>query len=260
MEASKMKDAFRQAAVVVFLLSTLVVNALANILPFNNLNTGQVSNNYPTLFTPAGYVFSIWGLIYLALIIFATFQALDAQRDNPRLRAAGWWFILSCIANMAWLFCWHYRLFPLSMLAMLVLLGSLIMAYQALGTGRSEVPFTERLLARLPISLYLGWISVATIANAAVMLTSLNWNSSGLAPQIWTVIVITVAAVLGALASLLRNDWIFGLVLVWAFAGIAVNQVADPLVSAAAWAGLGFVVITIVMGSLRRLRSPVKDN
>jgi len=253
-----MKDSFRQAAGVIFLLTTLIVNALANLLPFNNLNTGQVSNNYPTLFTPAGYVFGIWGLIYLALVIFATYQGLDAQRDNPRLRAAGWWFVLSCTANIAWLFCWHYLLFPLSMLAMLVLLGSLIKVYQALGTGRSEVPFTERLLARLPFSLYLGWISVATIANAAVMLTSLNWNGSGLAPQIWTVIVITVAAVLGALASLLRNDWIFNLVLVWAFAGIAVRQAADPLVSVAAWVGLGFVLILIVVGSLRRLRAPLK--
>lgn len=254
-----MKDSFRQAAGVIFLLTTLIVNALANLLPFNNLNTGQVSNNYPTLFTPAGYVFGIWGLIYLALVIFATYQGLDAQRDNPRLRAAGWWFVLSCTANIAWLFCWHYLLFPLSMLAMLVLLGSLIMAYTALGTGRSEVPVNERLLARLPFSLYLGWISVATIANAAVMLTSLNWNGSGLAPQVWTVVVITVAAVLGALASLLRYDWIFGLVLVWAFAGIAVQQAANPLVSGAAWAGLGFVLLTIVISSFRRLRAPVKD-
>lgn len=254
-----MKDSLRQASGVVFLLTTLIVNALANILPFNNLNTGQVSNNYPTLFTPAGYVFGIWGLIYLALLFFATFQALDAQRDNPRLRAAGWWFVLSCIANMAWLFCWHYLLFPLSMLAMLVLLGSLVMTYQALGTGRSEVPFTERLLAHLPFSLYLGWISVATIANAAVVLTSLNWNGFGLAPQVWTVIVITVAAILGALASLLRHDWIYGLVLVWAFAGIAARQASDPLVSGAAWVGLGFVLIFIAVGSLRRLRTPVKD-
>lgn len=254
-----MKDSIRQAAGVVFLLATLIVNALANILPFNNLNTGQVSDNYPTLFTPAGYVFGIWGLIYLALLLFATYQALDAQRDNPRLRAAGWWFVLSCFANMAWLLCWHYLLFPLSMVAMLVLLGSLIMAYTALGTGRSEVPVTERLLARLPFSLYLGWISVATIANAAVMLTSLNWNGSGLAPQIWTVIVIAAAAVLGALASLLRHDWVFSLVAVWAFAGIAVKQSANPLVSGAAWAGFVVVILFIIVGSFRRFRTLTKD-
>lgn len=255
-----MKDSFRQISGVVLLLTTLIVNALANILPFNNLNTGQVSDKYPTLFTPAGYVFGIWGLIYLALLLFAAYQAMDAQKNNPRLRAAGWWFVLSCIANMAWLFCWHYLLFPLSMLAMLVLLGSLIMAYLALGTGRSEVPFTERLLARLPFSLYLGWISVATIANAAVTLTSLNWNGFGLAPQIWTVIVISVATVLGALASLLRYDWVFSLVAVWAFAGIAVKQAANPLVSGAAWAGLVIVLLFIIAGSIRRFGAPAKDS
>lgn len=249
-----MKDILRQACVILFLLATLVVNALANIIPFNGMNTGQVSNNSPTLFTPAAYVFSIWGLIYLALLFYASYQAMNAQRENPRLRGAGWWFVLSCAANIAWLFCWHYLQFPLSMVAMLVLLGSLIMAYLRLEIGRGDVPLVERLFARLPFSIYLGWISVATIANAAVMLTSLGWDGFGLAPQAWTVIVIVVAALLGALTSLLRHDWIFGAVLVWAFAGIAVKQAANPLVSNAAWAGLGFVLVMMALGSIRRLR------
>jgi hypothetical protein len=96
---------------------------------FNGLTTGGVSDGIPSLFTPAGYVFSIWGVIYLALILYATYQALDAQRDNPRLRKTGWWFVVSCAANMVWLFSWHHLLFPLSMLAMLVLLASLMAIY-----------------------------------------------------------------------------------------------------------------------------------
>ncbi len=251
-----MKDAFRQVAVIVFVLTALIVNALANIIPFNGLTTGQVSNDFSTLFTPAGYVFGIWGLIYLALILFATYQALDPQRDHPRLRRAGWWVVLGCAANMIWLFCWHHLLFPLSMLVMLVLLGSLILVYHTLETGRSEVPPLERWLARAPFSLYLGWISVATIANAAVLLTSLKWDGFGLAPQVWTVIVLLAAAALGALASLLRRDWIFGAVLVWAFAGIAVRQAGDALVSGAAWAALGFVLVMMALESMRRRRLP----
>lgn len=252
-----MKDILRQVCVIIFLLATLTINALANIIPFNGLNTGQVSDDFPTLFTPAGYVFAIWGIIYFALLLYAIYQALAPQKENPRLRAAGWWFVLSCIANMAWLFCWHYLQFPLSMLAMLVLLLSLIMAYLKLETGRSDVPLAEHILARAPFSIYLGWISVATIANAAILLTSLQWGGFGLQPSTWTVIVIAVATVLGALMSLLRHDWLYGLVLVWAFAGIAAKQAGNALVSGAAWAALGFVLVMIVIGAVRKLRRPV---
>ena len=138
-----MKDSLQRVAVIVFLLTTLIFNALANIIPFNGLTTGGVSDGIPSLFTPAGYVFGIWGVIYLALMLYAVYQALDAQRDNPRLRKIGWWFVVSCAANMAWLFCWHYLLFPLSMLAMLVLLASLMISYHLLETGRSQVSLAE---------------------------------------------------------------------------------------------------------------------
>lgn len=249
-----MKVAFRQAAVILFLLAMLIVNGLANILPLNGLNTGQVSDGFPSLFTPAGYVFAIWGVIYLALLLYATYQAFAAQRDNLRLRATGWWFVVSCIANIAWLFCWHYLQFTLSMLAMLVLLTSLIIIYQRLETGRSQVPLAEQLLVRLPFSIYLGWISVATIANAAVVLISLHWDGFGLAPQVWTVIVITIAALLGAMASWLRHDWVYGLVLVWAFAGIAVKQAAEPLVFTWVWGGIIFVLLAMVIGYIRKMR------
>jgi len=253
-----MKDSFQRVAVIVFLLTTLIFNALANIIPFNGLTTGGVSDGIPSLFTPAGYVFGIWGVIYLALMLYAVYQALDAQRDNPRLRKTGWWFVVSCAANMAWLFCWHYLLFPLSMLAMLVLLASLMVIYHLLETGRSQVSLAEQLLVRVPFSIYLGWISVATIANAAVMLITLNWNGLGLPPQTWTAVVIAVAALLGALMSWLRHDWVYGLVLVWAFAGIAVKQAADPFISGWAWGGLAFVLLAMIVGYVRKLRQPAR--
>src|SRR5512137_1705010 len=134
-----MKDIIRQITVSVTILATIVVNALANILPINGQNTGQISDRFHVYFVPAGYVFSIWGLIYLGLIAFAIFQALPSQRENPRLRASGWWISLSGLANSAWIFLWHYLQFPLTLVAMLVLLATLIITYLRLGTGRTTV-------------------------------------------------------------------------------------------------------------------------
>ncbi len=139
-----MKDTLRQITVIVTVLITLVVNALANILPLNGLNTGQISDRFQVYFVPAGYVFSIWGVIYLGLVAFAVFQALPAQRRNPRLRATGWWIALGGLANSAWIFLWHYQFFPLTLVAMLVLLATLLVTYQRLGFGRTPVPTAER--------------------------------------------------------------------------------------------------------------------
>src|SRR5574338_1246700 len=138
-----MKDMLRQIAVIVSTLTTLVVNGLANALPLNGQNTGQISDRFDVYFVPAGYVFSIWGIIYLGLIAFGIFQALPAQRENPRLRATGWWIVLSGLANSTWIFLWHYQQFPLTVVVMLVLLASLIIIYLRLGIGRSSVPTTE---------------------------------------------------------------------------------------------------------------------
>src|SRR5512141_620595 len=148
-----MKDRLRQLAVIVTVLATLVVNVLANALPLNGLNTGQISDRFKVYFVPAGYVFSIWGLIYLGLIAFAVFQALPSQRENPRLRATGWWISLGGLANSVWIFLWHYEQFSLTLIAMLGLLGTLIITYLRLGIGRTTVPATETWFVRLPFSI-----------------------------------------------------------------------------------------------------------
>src|SRR5512143_1367388 len=123
------KDIARQIVVVLTALVTLVVNGLANALPLNGQNTGQISDRFQVYFVPAGYVFSIWGIIYLGLIAYAVFQVLPAQRENPRMRATGWWVSLGGLANSAWIFLWHYERFPLTLIAMLTLLGTLIVTY-----------------------------------------------------------------------------------------------------------------------------------
>src|SRR5210317_1147670 len=119
------KDTLRQIIVVLSVLATIIVNGLASALPINGQTTGEISDSFDVFFVPAGYVFSIWGLIYLGLLAYAVYQALPAQAENPSLRSIGYLFVLSCLANIAWIFLWHYNQVALSVLAMLALLGLL---------------------------------------------------------------------------------------------------------------------------------------
>jgi hypothetical protein len=252
------RDLVRQLITVIAVVATIVVNALANIIPFNGQETGAISDRFAIYFVPAGYVFSIWGLIYLGLIAYAVFQALPAQRENPRLRSIGWLFVLSSIANIAWIFLWHYEAFPITLPVMLVLLGSLIAIYLRLGTGRSSVSRAERWLVRVPFSIYLGWITVATVANATQLLFFLGWNGGALGPEVWTVIMLAVATVVAWLVAVTRRDVAYLLVLVWAFVGIARKHAGTPVVSGAAWVATVLVVAAVawsIMAGLRRSKA-----
>ena len=241
-----MKDTLRQLAVIVTVLATLVVNGLANALPLNGLNTGEISDRFQVYFVPAGYVFSIWGLIYLGLIAFAIFQALPAQRKNPRLRAAGWWISLGGLANSAWIFLWHYEQFPLTLIAMIVLLGALIVSYLNLGFGRSAVSAAETWAVRLPFSIYLGWITVATVANVTSLLDYLRWDGFGIAPEIWMGIVLAAVLAIAALMNFTRRDIAYTAVILWALAGISVKHAAVPAVAIPTWITFGLTALTLV--------------
>ena len=241
---------FRQMLNVLAVIATIAVNGLANALPLNGLNTGEISDRFQVFFVPAGYVFSIWGLIYLGLIAFAIYQALPAQRANPRLMRIDIPFVLSCLANIVWLFLWHYLQFPLTLLVMLFLLGSLITIYLRLDIGRVRVSPGERWCVHLPFSVYLGWVTVATIANATDVLDYLGWGGWGIPPQVWAVVMLVVATGLTLWMSLTRRDTAFLLVIVWAFIGIAIKQAGAPLVANAAWALSGALVIWLVVGAI----------
>ena len=240
-----MKDILRQIAVILTIIATLVVNGLANALPLNGQNTGQISDRFDVYFVPAGYVFSIWGLIYLGLIVFAIFQALPAQRENPRLRATGWWISLGGLANSAWIFLWHYEQFPLTLVAMLILLGTLIVTYLRLGIGRTSAPAAETWAVRLPFSIYLGWITVATVANVTSLLDYLNWDGFGIAPEIWMGIVLAAVLVIAVLMNFTRRDIAYALVILWALAGISIKHAAVAAVAIPTWITFGLVALTL---------------
>jgi len=246
------KDTLRQAVNVLAVVGTIAINGLANALPLNGLTTGEISDRFDVYFVPAGYVFSIWGLIYLALIAFAVYQALPAQRENPRLRRVGYLFAVSCVANVAWLFLWHYERFLLTVVAMGTLLLSLIAIYLRLGIGRTRVPAAERWLVRVPFSIYLGWVTVATIANVTSLLDYVNWSGWGVSPEAWTVIMLVAATGIASAVSLTRGDVAYMLVIVWAFAGIGVKHAGTPVVAIAAWAATVVVGVMLVVGAVRQ--------
>jgi hypothetical protein len=247
-----MKDKLRQIVVILTILITLVVNVLANILPFNGLGTGEISDRFKVYFVPAGYVFSIWGLIYLGLIAYAVFQALPSQRENPRLRSTGWWIALGGIANSAWIFLWHYEQFPLTLVAMLILLATLIITYLRLGIGRTAVSAAETWAVRVPFSIYLGWITVATVANVTDVLDYLKWNGFGIAPEIWMGIVLVAVLVIALLMNFTRRDVAYALVLLWALAGISVKQASVSAVVIPTWITFGLVALSLAAALFMR--------
>lgn len=254
------KDTLRQWVNVLAVIATIVINGLANALPLNGQTTGEISDRFQVYFVPAGYVFSIWGLIYLGLLGFAIYQALPAQRDNPRLRRIGYLFALSCVANVVWLFLWHYELFPLTLVAMVALLLLLIAVYLRLDIGRARVSTAERWLVHVPFSIYLGWITVATIANVTALLDYLNWSGWGISPVAWAVIMLFAGLIIASAVSLTRGDVAYMLVIMWAFAGIAVKHAGTPAVATSAWVTTALAAVVLVAGlSLTRRRERVRS-
>ena len=241
-----MKDKLRQISVILTILLTIAINVLANALPLNGKNTGAISDRFNVYFVPAGYVFSIWGIIYLGLIAFGIFQALPSQRENPRLRATGWWVSLGGLANSAWIFLWHYEHFPLTLVAMLVLLGTLIVTYLRLGIGRISASVAEMMAVRLLFSIYLGWITVATVANVTDVLDYMKWGRLGISPEIWMGIVLAVVMLIAVLMNFIRRDIAYAEVILWALAGISVKQAGVAAVTTPTWISLGLVALTLV--------------
>jgi hypothetical protein len=245
------KVGLREVLNLLAFLGTVTVNGLANALPINGQTTGEISDRFQVYFVPAGYVFSIWGLIYLGLLGFVVYQLLPAQRNNQRLGRIGYWFVLSCLANGIWILLWHYEFFALTVVVMLILLISLIAIYLRLDIRRVQVTTAEKWLVDIPFSIYLGWITVATVANVTTLLSYWSWSGWGIGAQVWAVIMLVIATALAAAMSLTRRDIAYALVIVWAFVGIAVKQGGTPLV---AWSAALLAVMVAAIGAIGVLR------
>lgn len=206
---------------VLFYVGMLSVNALANTIPFNNRSTGEISDAYPTLFTPSGFTFSIWGIIYIFLgvfvvkVLFMTADSIEAQTLIPIMVV----FVISSIFNMIWLFLWHYDYIGLSTIAMIILFIALLYGY--LNISNNDF------LLKIPFSLYTAWISVALIANISIFLVKNDFSGFGIKPEIYTMLIILVAGAIGIATVLRMQDAVFGIVFLWALFGILMRHMNE---------------------------------
>lgn len=210
---------------VLLLLSTvlmLVVNIMANIVPFNNQTTAQISDSFKVFFVPAGYVFAIWGVIYVGLIAFNILAFMPRKNENKKVSQIIPVVIISNLANTLWIFMWHYNYLASSVLIMFALLVCLINIYMHFNV-RKDLSKNEYLLGKIPFSIYLSWISVATIANITDLLYARGWDGFGLSGPVWASILVVVAACLAIFFLLKHRDVAYALVFIWAVIGIAVN-------------------------------------
>lgn len=236
------------------LILMLTVNTLANSLPINGYNTGQVSAFYPNLFVPDGFTFSIWLVIYLLLISFVVLSTkwLWGGDDTAAFRLSKTispLFILTCLLNAGWIIAWHYLQVGISVMIMLAFLGMLMYIYLRLQEFRTGLTAVQKLFLYAPFVVYLGWISVATIANITALLVHNNWNGSPLSPAVWSITMIVIATILGLIFTWSRADRAYGLVIAWALLGIYRGQSTQtPSIGYAALAG---IVILLLIGMVR---------
>lgn len=207
-------------------VGTLVVNTLANSLPINGKNTGELSALYPNEFVPAGYTFSIWLLIYIALTGFAIYQAgaFNNEAKKQLVEKLGPLFLLTNLFNMGWILLWHYQLITGSVMVMLAFLVTLIAIHLRFHIPRKTATTAEKIWFQIPFSIYLGWIMIATIANITAWLVDQGWKGGPFSETAWAVIMIIIAALLCILILWRRSNYVIPMVAIWAIGGIIAKQ------------------------------------
>lgn len=229
---------------------TLVMNYLSNALPLFGNSNKEISDSLPNAFTPAGLTFAVWGPIFLGLLAFAVYQALPAQR-GARYDRLFWPFLLGNLLNSSWLLAFQSLRYGLSVVIMLALLASLVWLYLSVRALRPQG--AELWTLQLPASLYLAWISVATMANITAYLVSVGVTQGvlGVGAATWAALLVVIAAILGSFFLLHFRDYAFALVLLWAFYGV---YVARPDVQTVV-VGVLIAALVVVVGGVLSLRS-----
>jgi hypothetical protein len=238
-----------QIQVAVATLVTILINILADALPLNGQTTAEISNRFDVYFVPAGFTF--WGIIYIGLIAFAYYQSRTKQAGNSRLKSISDLFVYSCVANIAWLFFWHFNLFALSLVAMLSLLVLLILIHLRLHPNKTGSQGIEKWVVDIPFKIYLGWICVATIANFTDVLSYYHWDGKGIEPIIWAQIMLVTGMLLAIVFYLARKDLVVPSVFIWAYIGIGVKFKEIQQLSGSAWAMailIAFMIFALDLG------------
>lgn len=249
-----MKSETRAYINIAALVLVLLINYLSNAIPFNNLTQAEINFElYPVLFTPASYVFSIWGLIYVLLIGFVVYQALPKYRDNPYNEAVGVLFALTSLLNIFWILAWHYLQIPLSMLIMVLLLFVLLVIYFRVKNESARASLLDKIFVKLSFRLYLAWICAAVLANLNVMLYHFGWLGTGFGGALFTALMIILGAAVALYLFYVWSDYVFPLVFAWAFIGIGVRHGSEEiLVTAIAW--IAAAALLFLMGWISRSR------
>lgn len=233
----------------------IIVNGLAGgTTIIGGKTTAQISDANPTLITPAGYTFSIWGVIYILLGVFVLYQALPTQQSREYVDRIGYLFSISNSLNVLWIFLWQFEHLALSVIVIFLLLATLIMIYLRLEIGKSRAPLRERIAFHVPFSVYLGWITIASIANVAIALVSAGWSGFGIGPEIWAVTALVAALLIALMVVMARRDLAYGLVVIWALIGIAVNHGANQAIVALTMISVTILAIISTIVTLLKVR------
>ncbi|MBD2209619.1 tryptophan-rich sensory protein [Nostoc linckia FACHB-104] len=242
-------DFFRQIVTLAAIIGAFVVNVVSNVFPLNGLSIGQISNTLfkNVLFIPANYAFAIWGLIYLGLFAFGIYQFLPSHKHDSDLRNTGYLLVIASIAQSIWVYLFLSRLFIFSVVAMLLILLPLIVVYLRLDIGNQLAPRQKKWFIYRPISIYLSWISVATIVNIACALYFQGWNGWGISAEAWTITLLLIATAIAVFIVLQRQDIAYTGVTLWAILAIAIKHWNNPILRNVALAlVIALVLITII--------------
>jgi len=249
------QDQRRQVAIVVSFLITLAINIAANVLPINGQRTAEISDRFDVFVIPAGYVFSIWGLIYLLLAAFTIDQARPSRSTDPTLRRMGWLPVVAGVLNALWVLLFQYEWFVVTVPVMIGLLITLIWINASTFADRGRLAGSARWTVRLPFSVYLGWITIATIANIAQALQAVGVTVDPTVAPVIAAGVLTVGVAIALTFVWRFADVAYGAVVVWAYIGVAVKEVATPVVAGAALAG-AVLVAGLVLWTIFARRAP----
>jgi len=243
-------DTARAWLLLLLVPAMIAVNALANLLPFNGVTTGEVSARYPTLLTAASWAFNIWTLIYIGLMVLAVYQVTPVGQRNDNLRAIRAPLIANTILNATWLWLFHHFRFAESVVVIVLMLGTLVLAYDRLDR-RAPESSSEKWNVRAPLSIYLGWVTVATAVNMAWALAGLGAFEAGPAALIWASVAVAATGIVGVVLCWRQGDMPLGLTFLWALAGIAVGQSEQPFVFGVTLLAFGAVMAALIAGRWR---------
>lgn len=240
----------------VAIVVTIAINYISNTGIFNQETMSTISGNYRSLFTPAGFAFSIWGIIYIGLFAFTLYYGplfkSTPQKENIISNIKGW-FVLSCVCNCVWIISWLNDHLLISVIVMVILFISLIKIITNNKQSFQTYNTKQKVLFEIPFQIYAGWISVALIANIAAYLTKIQWSALGISPELWTLIMITIAITLHLYMLWKQNLFFFVTVLSWALAAIAVaNKNTNQIIYLSSILGSALIVINLIVYTYKK--------